>query len=180
MSRVHHFGVFILVLSVGAWLHGGLGRAAGEPEGVIKVTAADLASGKVVVVGKLGMPLNTMTTIRGTWQRSRSYKDAGPWLHVTHVDGKALGKPVEFHRALVKVAFDDDDAASVKPSDGETWEIQGYETGKFRSNQDATRQAPIWADGHFLSELVGTISRPNKSTKKADQGKPRRSEKDSR
>lgn len=145
-----------------------------ELEDVVAVSVDGLDSGKVVVIGRLGSPLETMLTIRGTWKQSRMAKDSGPVFHVTHVNGKAFDEPVIFHRTLVRVrfsfAFDKNDSRNdgPTPSAGQSWEIRAYETGGFSGNPAEYqkelsglpyRQAvtPWWR--HFQTDLRGIMQK---------------------
>jgi hypothetical protein len=153
------------------------------------VTAADLASGKVVVIGRLGVPLKTMTTVRGTWQYPnrgtvrQALKPSNIKFDVTHVNGKKLENSVQFDRALVYVEYplDGDDSDSNRnvptPVEGDTWEIRAYETGAFRGRPDEfakalgappdnSRSGPDWGSP-FLVEVHGILQRP------ATPGKPK-------
>lgn len=79
----------------------------------------------MVVIGRLGHPLETMLAIRGTWQRGRSPKDSGASFHVTHVNGKAIAEPVVFHQTLVQARDKDDDRETYPtPPIGQSWEIR--------------------------------------------------------
>src|SRR5260370_29323809 len=98
MPRAYLVCVGIVLLSAVAW---GFVIEGAEHEGIVKISADDLASGKVVVIGRLGAPLKTMITVRGTWQHppraAQPVKDFGLRFHVTHVNGSALTEPVDFH-----------------------------------------------------------------------------------
>ena len=158
-----------------------------EPKTVATVTAEDLATGKVIVIGKLGVPLTTMRTIRGTWQPpprgEHPLKDASLLFHVTHVDGKPLDEPVDFHRALVNVSYplpDDgkvNEAKDPVPEKGETWEIRGYETGRFQGrpaqfNEELNfppSQLAVW-HRPFVTTVEGILPKP---AQPADRGNAR-------
>lgn len=145
-----------------------------ELEDVVTVSADDLDSGKVVVIGRLGSPLETMLTIRGTWRQSRMAKDSGLVFHVTHVNGKALDEPVLFHRTLMHVTYpfvSDQDGSredGPTPSAGEQWEIRAYETGRFSGNPGAYQKeltgfayiqaVPAWWR-HFQTDLHGIMQK---------------------
>lgn len=106
-----------------------------DHEKVVPVSADDLDSGTMVVIGRLGRPLNTMLTIRGVWDWSRMPKDSGLVFRVTHVNGEALDEPVIFHQTLVHVRhrgdkLENDPVSSIAQS----WEIRAYETGGFSGN----------------------------------------------
>jgi hypothetical protein len=68
MSRTILCAVAVVLLSIGPWLCGATGTASAESESVAKISADDLDSGRVVVIGRLGTPMKTMKTVRGTWQ----------------------------------------------------------------------------------------------------------------
>jgi len=143
-------------------------------EGVVAVSSDDLESGKVVVIGRLGSPLKTLLTIRGTWQRNRMSKDYGPSFHVTHVNGKALDKPVIFYQVLVHVSYprpwDEHDESKNRPEPcaGQSWEIRAYETGGFVDSPGEYKEelgkllpyleeATVWRN--FKVELHGVMQR---------------------
>jgi hypothetical protein len=187
MSRTQFAGVAFVLLALATWLWGGFGTAASGPEDVVRVSADDLDSGKVVVIGHLGSPLKTMLTIRGTWQHARSSKDSGPLFHVTYVNGKALDKPVIFHRAIVHVRYprpwdkDDESKNGPTPSAGQSWEIRAYETGGFSGSPEEYQKelrrelpyleaVPVWWRS-FQVELHGVMQRPDARAKNIEQGK---------
>lgn len=191
MSRTCLSGLAILLLATVGASRGTVESARAEPQEIVKVSADDLASGKAIVIGRLGIPLKTMMTVRGIWM----YKPPGefprkptryPPFHVTHVNGKKLEKPVEFYGDLVHVTYplpwDDSDKESKEPtpSDGDIWELRVYETGKFRLRPpefatelgeppDSLYSLPEW-ESPFLVELHGIMQRPN-VVKQPDQRK---------
>jgi len=127
------------------------------------VTAEDLATGKVIVIGRLGLPLRTMTTIRGTWrypdQSKGATKEYALRLHVTHVDGKPLGAPVEFGidevrvRSRVGLGSTERSASAV---DGAELELRAYEIGQFHGAPGA-----YWRElGSPLVPAASVYSRP--------------------
>jgi hypothetical protein len=184
MSRTAFAGVAVVLLALGTCLRGRFGIAASGPEDVVRVSADDLESGKVVVIGHLGSPLKTLLTIRGTWQHNRMSKDYGPSFDVTHVNGKALDKPVIFDRVLVHVSYprpwdeEDESKNSPTPSNGQSWEIRAYETGGFVDSPAEYKkelgmrlpyleQATVWRN--FKVELHGVMRRPNAHANEAQQ-----------
>jgi hypothetical protein len=154
----------------------------GEPERVIKVTAADLGAGRVIVIGRLGIPLRTMASVRGKWKPSDSDKDPGLRFFVSHVNHKALTEPVEFHRALVEVLkVDGQNREEMKPSAGEEWELRAFETGGFRGQPGeyweelggGTPQYPIWFKDQFVTTLDGILQSPGKPPQKPTRNSKR-------
>jgi hypothetical protein len=145
--------------------------AVDDPPPVRRISVDELASGKTVIIGRLGVPLMTTVTIRGTWHRpvplstaaEQPRKENEPRFHVEEVDGKALDQPVRFHRAVVSVSADYKEQSSgkvLKPRDGETWELIAHETGRFHSPPDPAMQEPIWNAGRFSTGLSGVLRTP--------------------
>lgn len=135
----------------------------------VTIAADDLDSGKAVVIGRLGSPLETMLTIRGTWKQSRMAKDSGLVFHVTHVNGKAFDEPVIFHRSLVHMREEYDSREDgLTPSVGQSWEIRAFETGGFSGNPGGYQKeisglpfveaVPAWWR-HFQTHVHGIIPR---------------------
>jgi hypothetical protein len=193
MSRKYLCWAVAVILSAVAWFYSGLGTAGAEPEAVAKVTADDLASGKVVVVGRLGIPLKTMMTIRGVWKYPPRGKHPTKTFelsfHVTHVNDHALDEPITFYRAVVHVTYPlpreggDKKNAEPTPSEGDVWEIRAYETGGFRWRPAEFAkelgappdESSAWAEWEspFLVELHGIMQRPGAASKTSERGKGR-------
>jgi hypothetical protein len=177
-----------LLIALGSWLGSAFDLAGDEARKAVTISVDDLNSGKVVVVGRLGIPLKTIATLRGTWrfpdQSNGPTKDYSLSLHVSHVDGKALTEPVKFHSAIVEIDYprlwdaDDTSSKQPKPANGETWEFRGYETGGFRGRPaqfEKELRLPLSASGvwerSFLTELNGILPKPDKPAKNSEQGK---------
>lgn len=157
------------VLAIGFRLAVAPTAAAKDEGGKIQVSVDDL--GKTAeLIGRLGKPLGTWVTIKGTWALPiSSAKPSGLKFTVTHVSDTKLEKPVEFDVALVKVV--DRRGNDVTPKfenrkkfDGRTWMLKGYETGRFHIEPveyDAAigaqvSQRPDWIKP-FSSEIVGIL-----------------------
>jgi hypothetical protein len=120
------------------------------------------------LIGRLGRPLGTMMTIKGTW----GYRDQskGPMkIHdllfsITEIDGIPCKHPLILDVWSVHV-IDKQKKSLIPPQekhgdlDGVTWELRAYETGRHYSMPQeyynfqgpiAMRQLPP-----FVSELVG-------------------------
>lgn len=164
MSRIRLPGIIALVLGITACWCGSFNIRGEERQKVLEVAAEDLSAGKVVVIGRLGIPIMKTVTLRGTWHRPTGVpKDPDLLFHVSHVDGKGLEKPVIFHHAVVTVSKNQKDreaGKTVKPADGDAWEIIAEETGRFLGEQDPTMQSAVWIRGYFLTELVGVLRTP--------------------
>lgn len=135
--------------------------AVDDPPAVRRISADELTSGKAVVIGRLGVPLMTAVTIRGTWHRPAPLsKDNDLRFHVEEVDGKALDEPVRFYQAVVSISKDyreQSEGKLLKPRDGETWELIVEELGRFHPQPDPTVQQAIWSAGCFHTELSGVL-----------------------
>jgi|GEM_PF-4645082 len=191
MARSHLIWIGTALLLALSWGHGSVRTAAAQGEDVSKVSADDLASGKVTVVGRLGIPLRTMITVRGTWRslpplrHGNARKPADHSFYVSHVNGNALAKPVEFVRGLVRgTTADGTELTELKPADGEQWELRVYETGGFRGQPaeywkergDGIPQYPHWGQGAFVTELDGILKNsvaPSQKSKKREGEKAR-------
>jgi hypothetical protein len=166
------------------WLQSGFPARGAEPRDVVKITADDLASGKVVVIGKLGVPLRQMMSIRGTWRNPPVGETATQvselLFHVTHIDGKALGEPIDFGQKNVDVTYplpwdgDDEKARGPTPLNGAAWEIRGYESFVSPDHPprfDKERNVPFGQTGPrarpFDTELHAIIPRAKKAAKKS-------------
>ncbi len=74
--------------------------AAEEPTTLVSVE--DIGK-KVALIGRLGQPLGTTMEVKGTWRMPDiRVKDYSPRFTVSHVNGKALKKPVEFNVAQIE------------------------------------------------------------------------------
>ncbi|MGQ0634981.1 MAG: hypothetical protein ACT4QC_10245 [Planctomycetaceae bacterium] len=152
-----------------------------EPKPVVTVSADDLGSGKVVVIGRLGQPLHMMMSIRGTWESpSRKSglptKDGRLEFLVAEVNGKALDQPVAFHEEVVEVVYRKSDGKAYRekptPKDRVTWELRAFESGDFRIIPGAywddlwgetagevvrAPAAPVYHRDRFVRRLVGVL-----------------------
>jgi hypothetical protein len=136
MSSVRVAVVILTVTTLTACPDEALITAGAERAHVTKISTVDLEKEDVVVIGRLGIPLTTMATLRGTWHHPDeriAVRDDRLWFHVTHVDGEKLERPVEFHRALVHFANLSGGSDDEEPSDGDSWEVRAYESGGFRT-----------------------------------------------
>lgn len=89
------------------------------------VSIEDLGT-KIEVVGRLDLPLHTLTTIDGHWERPNPPgKDDSLYFVVTKVNEHALPESVKIHRVDVV----DSEDKRVEPVEGESWSIRGYESG---------------------------------------------------
>lgn len=127
----------------------------------------------VVPVGRFGLPLGEIMTIRGTWTLpSGPVKDSSLRFFVKEVNGKKLDHEVELsleqfetevgsRRDVTLPAWEDR-----KTLDGHTWTLRGYEKGYIDDNICMARfdhsgdedfhpiQMPVWTRT-FTSEFVG-------------------------
>lgn len=152
----------------------------------VQVSADNLISGKAVVIGRLGIPLKTMATIRGVWKDPHVDKEAHLRFYVTQVDGNALKDPVEFKRTQVEVdspPVDDEraeDPGVPAPKAGHLWEFRGFETGAFHRRPEefgerlgaTLQQEP--EHGRFVTRLEGVIPRPCENPSAAGKAQPPR------
>lgn len=164
-----------------AWLGGHFLSADDDSPAVEKISVDDLASGKAVVIGRLGVPLMTTVTIRGTWHRPAPLsKDYSPRFHIEEVDGKKLDEPVRFHQGVVSVSRDyreQSQGKALKPRDGETWELIARESGHFHFEPDPTMQQAIWSAGRFHTELSGVLRTPETEKQDSERRKRLKAEK---
>lgn len=112
---------------------------AAEPQAsdkAVEVSVAEIGR-TVTLVGRLGQPLGTMVSIRGTWRLpdARS-KDQSPHFVVSHVDGRKLARSVALH--IDDMHLKGKGGRNVKPPndeyetlDEQTWTLRGYESGRF-------------------------------------------------
>jgi hypothetical protein len=122
------------------------------------------------LIGRLGSPLGTMMTIKGTWgypdQSKGPTKVRDLLFTITEIDGVTCKHPLTIDVWSVQVI--DKQRRSLIPQhekhsdlDGVTWELRVYETGRHYSMPQeyynfrgpiAMRQSPP-----FVSELVGYL-----------------------
>jgi hypothetical protein len=91
-----------------------------------QVSIEDLGT-TIEIVGRLGLPLHTLATFDGHWERPNSDKDDSLYFLVTKVNEHTLPEGVKIH--LVDVVDSED--KRVEPAEGESWSLRGYETGFF-------------------------------------------------
>jgi hypothetical protein len=127
---------------------------------MITIRAQDIPK-TVQILGRLGQPLGSLLTVRGKWTRPGiNMKDRSLVFHVTLANGKEPDGKVDLHSLLVKPILSDHKGREPKsgelwdwrfdwegskpgptPSEGETWEMLGVETGCFNSySGDAWRE----------------------------------------
>lgn len=168
-------GLAVIVFAAGT---GGLRDLEARPRGrPVQVSADNLTSGKSVVIGRLGIPLKTMATIRGVWNESNVDKEPDPRFSITHIDGRALRETVEFERRHVEVfslCVDEDQnevPCQPTPKAGDLWEFRGFESGMFcgqprefeeRSGTLAMQQP---RSDPFQSRLKGVAQQPGEMMK---------------
>lgn len=101
-------------------------NAADAPNNRITIKAADI-SDRVTIIGLLGLPLDELMDIRGTWVASNSTLKEVPGIvfSVTHRNGEDLETPVIMTHVRV------DARLGLKWHLGETWEFRGIEHGEF-------------------------------------------------
>lgn len=121
----------------------------------------------LILVGRLQKPLGTMMTVRGRWRIPDGVpKDASPRFTVSHVEGKRLDQPIEFHIAQLSV-FTKRGASAIPPHDrqsdldGVEWTLWAYEIGSVELYpEDFWKAVPPMPEPGFLappfsSKLVG-------------------------
>lgn len=121
----------------------------------ITVRAQDIPE-KVQILGVLGQPLGSLVTIRGKWMRPGGIPhDPLPRLHVSLINGKEPEQSVELHDMQVRsywgkkgrgpregenwdwrVDLWSGTEAPPSATEGETWELMGFETGSFESSSE--------------------------------------------
>lgn len=178
MSRFQSSTIGALLIAAAAWSWSALGGSGEEQPKARTISADDLSSGKIVVIGRLGLPLRQMMTIRGTWDYPEQVPGRVLKIHelrfrVSHVDGKKLAKPLDFDKDLVQVTKIGD-RNSLQPSQGEEWEFRGFETGSFRARPqqyylETGGGAVSNRHAGFTSELEGFLPVPLKATQQAPQ-----------
>lgn len=133
--KTHAINIFALIILIFA-IPRGVKADDLQPKGEdTQVSVAEIGR-TVTLVGRLGRPLGTMLSVRGTWRlpEGRS-KDNSLSFIVSHVDGQKLESPVAFH--INDMSVQDARGRNAKPPldehallDGETWTLRGYETGR--------------------------------------------------
>jgi hypothetical protein len=84
--------------------------------------------GKVQIIGKLGVPLGELVTVRGRWTAPFPSKPTFAVFMVNEVNGRPLDPPTKFDE--VEPVFGKDEEVT-KRAVGEEWELRGVETGGF-------------------------------------------------
>lgn len=146
--------------------------AAKDGDGKLQISVDDL--GKTAdLIGRLGKPLGSWVTIKGTWALPKNVaKDYSLRFTATHVNGMKLPSPVEFNIGQVRAV--DRHGKDVLPDfkeqrklDGRTWTLKGYETGRldiqtppeyFKAigRERQAVQKPYWTRP-FISEFNGVL-----------------------
>ncbi|WP_422929158.1 hypothetical protein [Singulisphaera sp. PoT] len=110
-----------------------------EDDAVVSVKVEDISSGKVKLIGRLGVPLRTDVKIEGTWDYPNyETEDGGLRFNVNLVDGKKPAKPIEFDIHLISVTTNEgkdvmptyENRGSLK---GKTWILTANESGYINS-----------------------------------------------
>jgi hypothetical protein len=141
----------------GVWAipYAALARPIGGESPVRKVLATEIGA-RVQIIGRLGHPLGTFVTLRGTWRFPKEWaKDMAASFTVSSVDGKLLREPVEFvapeffHPVMRHVQEIPEDVERGE----EFWEVRGYETGEFLGTPEAVlRDVPKDRKGPIRQE----------------------------
>jgi hypothetical protein len=93
---------------------------------------------RVQIVGRLGLPLGQLVTVRGKWIMPFPSKPASPTFIIDYVDGRLLNPPAEFGEVE---PVEGGGGEISKRIIGEEWEIRGVETGGFVGFSDQ-----VWAE----------------------------------
>jgi hypothetical protein len=112
---------------------GASGRADSDQE-VPSIRADDIPK-KAVIIGKLGIPLGTVATVRGRWVARRG-KDYYLAFVVSHVDSKPIEGSPEFrgmeNNTGSNLSRDPDfPKGDDKGAEGMEWEVRAWESGQF-------------------------------------------------
>jgi hypothetical protein len=101
-----------------------------EPTGsnLKSVNSQDIP-GRLVIIGKLGIPLGTLTNVRGRWvPADQSKPSLLPDFEVYRVNDKPVEGPTKFGGDLVSPIAG---VARLTPTVGDCWDIRCVETGAF-------------------------------------------------
>jgi hypothetical protein len=89
-------------------------------------TFDDLTEGKID--GRLGKPVGTFCTVRGIWIEDPSrFKFTEWYFHVTHVDGVALPRSLEYPSYLLVDSCGGGQEKLADPVHGEVWVLRVFE-----------------------------------------------------
>lgn len=101
----------------------------------LRINVDDIGK-KVVLIGRLGEPLGTWVTLKGTWElpKLELVKDYSLRFMVTRINDRELSTPIEFNIAQIEARFKNGKDAlpaheHQKTLDGVTWTLRAYETG---------------------------------------------------
>lgn len=122
----------------------------------------------LVLIGRLRKPLGTLMTVRGKWSYPEEpAKDSSLRFTVSHLDGKELGKPVEFNVRQLDVVTKKGSKA-IPSYDGhprlagKEWTLRAYETGSIEMipeeyfKETPPHAVPYYFDT-FTSKLTGVL-----------------------
>jgi hypothetical protein len=114
-----------------------------SPPTASKVKTKDFIE-KVTVVGELGQPLGKLVTIRGRWEKRDAPKDFKEcYFVISQVNGNRLTKPIEWKSWQIgPVRFLGKEKSY---SEGDQWELRGYESGLFSGIVDEAYQE-LWEE----------------------------------
>ncbi|MBI2267226.1 MAG: hypothetical protein HYU64_19030 [Armatimonadetes bacterium] len=95
----------------------------------LRIDASDIASGKVEIVGRLGLPLGRIARVKGrfvdgTTLRMKDY-DGITLMKVTAADGKELKGPATFRFENLP------GGTPPRTAPGAAFDVQVYETGRY-------------------------------------------------
>lgn len=142
----------------------------------VSVSVEDIDD-KVQLIGRLGEPLGTITTVTGRWfspSKVEPVKDDSLRFLVSHVNQKKLAKEIDFNIAVMHLTTKDGQNAIPNhwkdqgSLHGQAWTLQVYETGslcveQLKSWQDCWKEQgippkplPYWCRP-FVSELHGYV-----------------------
>jgi hypothetical protein len=98
------------------------------------VRAEDLCNGNCIIVGRLGKPYGEVSKVRGIWELDKKDppKPEGPWLRITHIDGKKLAddQQIVVNRGFVK-SLKGNRGMEEYPPGGQVIEGRVYEFGGY-------------------------------------------------
>lgn len=101
----------------------------------VRINVDDIGK-KVVLIGRLGEPLGTWVTLKGTWElpKLELVKDYSLRFMVTRINDRELSTPIEFNIAQIQARLKNGkDALPAhehrEALDGVTWTLRAYETG---------------------------------------------------